>query len=55
MKTYVNVAVSPKTREKLSELAQKTNAKKAQIVDDALTEYGKKILCQTTKNCNNNQ
>ena len=49
MKTYVNIGIFPETREKLRLLASCTNAKKAQIVDDALTEYSKKIFSQATK------
>lgn len=48
MKAYVNVGVLPETREKLRLLARKTNAKKSQIIDDALTEYSEKILFQST-------
>jgi len=49
MSNYVNVGCTPETREKLRLIAEKTNAKKAQILDDALTFYWEKILLQTTK------
>ncbi len=49
MSNYVNVGCTPETREKLRLIAEKTNAKKAQILDDALTCYWEKILLQSTK------
>ena len=48
MRQYVNVGVYPETREKLRVIAGKTNAKKAQIVADAINDYCEKILLAST-------
>jgi predicted transcriptional regulator len=44
MGKYINIAVEPKTRAKIRLIAEKTNGKKSQIVDLAITEYAQKIL-----------
>lgn len=49
MKKYVNIGILPATREKLREIAKKTNGKKHQIVADAINDYEKKILHPPTK------
>lgn len=49
MPNYVNIGVAPKTRAKLRLIAQKTNLKMSQIVDDALKEYAKIFLPNATK------
>lgn len=41
---YINIAVDPKTREKIRLIADQTDAKMSKIVDVAVTEYAKKIL-----------
>lgn len=49
MNKYVNIGILPATREKLREIARRTNIKKHQIVADAISDYEKKILPQSTK------
>ena len=45
---YVNIAIEPKTREKIRLIAAKTNAKISQLVDSAITEYAKKNLTKVS-------
>ena len=47
MKKFINVAVFPETREKIRVIAKKTNAKKAQIIDDAISASLQKILSKS--------
>lgn len=49
MTNFINIAVFPETREKIRLIARHTNAKKAQIIDDAVSAYLKKILSRPTK------
>lgn len=46
---YINIAVMSKTREKVRVIARITNDKMAQVIDDAVTEYGKKFFDVATK------
>lgn len=41
---YVNIAIEPKTREKIRLIAAKNNAKISQLVDAAVMDYAKKNL-----------